>query len=82
MDANIQKFALDTLGRLGSWTSAVMATFGIGGGVGLVKLLAHWPAPYEDSAYGGAIFDTLQDLASNNRIGDRRKRPFGRRDRE
>jgi len=71
---NWEKFILDTLHQMGSWGGSLMATFGLGGGVGLVKLLNHWPAPYEGNAYGGAIFDTLQDLVSNKRVGDRRTR--------
>ncbi len=71
---NWQKFTLDTLHNMASWGGALMTTFGLGGGVGLVKLLNHWPAPYEDNPYGAAIFDTLQDLVSNKRIGERRTR--------
>lgn len=65
---------VDLLTGLKSHTSQLAATFGLGGGVGLVKLLNHWPAPIEGNAYGGAIFDTLQDLVSNKRIGERRTR--------
>jgi hypothetical protein len=50
------------------------ATVGItGGGVGLVKFLRHAPAPRKSSIWAGCLFDTLQDLASNDsRIGERR----------
>ena len=44
-----------------------------GGGVGLIKLAKHWPAPLKKSLRWGAIFDTIQDVMSNNeRIGERR----------
>lgn len=43
-----------------------------GGGVGFIKLMKHWPAPKKRNAKLGAIFDTLQDVISNNeRIGQR-----------
>ena len=54
---------------------AVLAGIGFtGGGVGLVKFLKHAPAPYQDQPWCGAIFDTMQDLVTNNRIGERRTR--------
>ena len=54
---------------------AVLAGIGFtGGGVGLVKFLKHAPAPYQDQPWAGAVFDTLQDLVSNSRIGERRTR--------
>lgn len=68
------QFALDRWHEVSTWGAAVCATFGIGSGVGFVKLLNHWPPPYEDNVYGGAVFDTLQDLATNKRIGERRAR--------
>jgi hypothetical protein len=44
-----------------------------GGGVGLIKLAKHWPAPLKKNLKLGAIFDTIQDVISNNeRIGQRR----------
>ncbi len=49
-------------------------TFGLGGGVGVVKYLKHMPAPYQDQIWWGSCFDTLQDLVSNGRIGERRTR--------
>lgn len=53
---------------------AVAATIGVTGvGVGLVKLLRHAPAPKKSSLWAGCLFDTFQDLASNDsRIGERR----------
>ncbi len=71
---NWQTIAMDLAHALASKATALGATFGLGGGVGLVKLLNHWPAPYEDSPYTGAIFDWVQDLVSNKRIGERRTR--------
>jgi hypothetical protein len=53
---------------------AVAATIGITGvGVGFVKALRHAPAPRRGSLWAGCLFDTFQDLASNDtRIGERR----------
>jgi hypothetical protein len=53
---------------------AVTATVGITGfGVAFVKFLRHAPAPRKDSLWAGCLFDTFQDLASNDsRIGERR----------
>ena len=53
---------------------AVAATIGITGvGVGLVKVLRHAPAPRPGSLWAGCLFDTFQDLSSNDtRIGERR----------
>lgn len=56
--------------------SAIKATItGIGlggGGVGLIKLIKHLPPPPIQAKWRGCIFDTLQDVASNNeRIGQR-----------
>lgn len=53
---------------------AVVAMVGVtGGGVGFVKLLRHAPAPKRSSIWAGCLFDTFQDLASNDsRIGERR----------
>jgi hypothetical protein len=53
---------------------AVAATIGVtGAGVGLVKVLRHSPAPRQGSLWAGCLFDTFQDLASNDtRIGERR----------
>lgn len=53
---------------------AVAAAIGITGfGVGFVKFLRHAPAPRKDSPWAGCLFDTFQDLASNDsRIGERR----------
>jgi hypothetical protein len=43
-----------------------------GAGVGFIKLMKHWPAPVTRNKKLGAIFDTVQDLISNNeRIGQR-----------
>jgi len=54
---------------------AVAATIGVTGvGVGLVKVLRHAPAPRKGSLWAGCLFDTFQDLASNDtRIGERRR---------
>lgn len=50
-------------------------TFGLGGGVGIVKYLRHMPAPFQNQVWWGSCFDTLQDLVSNNsRVGERRTR--------
>jgi hypothetical protein len=56
---------------------AVAATIGVTGvGVGFVKALRHAPAPREGSLWAGCLFDTFQDLASNDtRIGERRRDP-------
>jgi hypothetical protein len=44
-----------------------------GGGVGFVKFLRHAPAPKKSSLWAGCLFDTFQDLASNDsRVGERR----------
>lgn len=44
-----------------------------GGGVGLLKYLKHVPAPKKESLWMGSVFDTVQDVVSNNeRIGQRR----------
>ncbi len=44
-----------------------------GGGVAFIKLAKHWPAPLRKNLRTGAIFDTVQDVISNNeRIGQRR----------
>jgi hypothetical protein len=53
---------------------ALAATIGVTGvGVGLVKVLRHAPAPRQGSLWAGCLFDTFQDLASNDtRIGERR----------
>lgn len=53
---------------------AVAAAIGVtGAGVGLVKVLRHAPAPRKGSLWAGCLFDTFQDLASNDtRIGERR----------
>jgi len=53
---------------------AVAATVGItGGGVAFVKFLRHAPAPRKSALWAGCLFDTFQDLASNDsRIGERR----------
>lgn len=43
-----------------------------GGGVGFIKLMKHWPAPKKQNKKLGAIFDTIQDVISNNeRINQR-----------
>jgi hypothetical protein len=52
---------------------AVLGGIGLtGSGIGLVKFLRHMPSPNKSSLWWGAIFDTLQDLVSNDRIGERR----------
>ncbi len=53
---------------------AAVATVGLTGcGVGFVKFLRHAPAPRKGSVWAGCLFDTFQDLASNDsRIGERR----------
>ena len=69
-----QKFTLDAVDHLLKWMDSMRLTFGLGGGVGLVKLLNHWPPPYDDNVYGGCVYDWLQDLVSNKRVGERRTR--------
>jgi hypothetical protein len=65
----------------GSWLAVMLKTItgtvGVtGGGVGFVKLLRHAPAPRKSSLWAGCLFDTFQDLASNDsRIGERRSDP-------
>jgi len=53
---------------------AVAGAVGVTGfGVGFVKFLRHAPAPKKSSVWAGCLFDTFQDLASNDsRIGERR----------
>jgi len=53
---------------------ALAATVGVTGvGIGFVKFLRHAPAPKKSSLWAGCLFDTFQDLASNDsRIGERR----------
>ncbi len=70
---------LDGAERFVSWSAKhaneLRVTFGLGGGVGIVKYLRHMPAPYQDQIWWGSCFDTLQDLVSNtSRIGERRTR--------
>ena len=52
----------------------VAQTVGLTGfGIGFVKFLRHAPAPRKDSVWAGCLFDTFQDLVSNeSRIGERR----------
>jgi hypothetical protein len=52
----------------------VAGTIGVTGfGVGFVKFLRHAPAPKKSSVWAGCLFDTFQDLVSNDsRIGERR----------
>ena len=63
---------------LAYWVAAslrtVTGTIGVTGfGVGFVKLLRHAPAPKKSSVWAGCVFDTFQDLVSNDsRIGERR----------
>lgn len=54
-----------------AWLGAIGVT---GGGVGFIKFMKHVPAPYQDQIVWGTIFDTIQDLISNSRIGERRTR--------
>ena len=53
---------------------AFAATVGVTGvGIGFVKFLRHAPAPQKSSIWAACLFDTFQDLASNDsRIGERR----------
>ncbi len=43
-----------------------------GGGVGAIKFLKHMPPPLLDNLWRGSVFDTLQDMVSNTRVGERR----------
>jgi hypothetical protein len=60
--------------RIVVYIRAAAGTVGITGfGVAFVKFLRHAPAPRKNSVWAGCIFDTLQDLVSNEtRIGERR----------
>lgn len=50
----------------------IIKTLGLGGGVGILKLVRHWPAPKVVNVWGGAVFDAFQDLTANNdRVGER-----------
>ena len=52
--------------------AAILKTLGLGGGVGILKLIRHWPAPTVGNVWGGAVFDAFQDLTANNdRVGER-----------
>lgn len=66
---NWQPIALWTLLHI----KAIFVSVGFtGSGVGIIKLMKHWPAPKKKNAKMGAIFDTIQDVLSNNeRIGQR-----------
>jgi len=63
---------------IGDWVflhvKMVAQTIGVTGvGIGFVKFLRHAPAPRKDSVWAGCLFDTFQDLVSNeSRIGERR----------
>ncbi len=57
--------------HIAAWFAAIGVT---GGGVGFIKYMKHCPAPYDDQPWWGAFFDTIQDLVSNSRIGERRTR--------
>ena len=61
--------------KAGAWVwdkfSVVSAALGLGSGVGVVKFLKHIPAPHPEQKWAGSVFDTLQDLVSNDRIGER-----------
>ncbi len=52
----------------------LVGTVGLTGfGIGFVKFLRHAPAPKKSSVWAGCLFNTFQDLASNDsRIGERR----------
>lgn len=53
-------------------TKAIIATLGLGGGVGILKFIRHIPAPPVESKWTGAFFDWSQDIAANNdRVGER-----------
>jgi len=60
--------------------SAATGTIGVTGfGIAFVKFLRHTPAPKKSSVWAGCLFDTFQDLASNDsRIGERREDAGGR----
>lgn len=58
---------------LGSHLNAIGTGLGLGSGVGVIKFLRHMPAPRAANLWQGSVFDTFQDLVSNNgRIGERR----------
>lgn len=52
---------------------ATLAAIGFGGGgVGLIKFIKHFPPPPVKAKWRGCVFDTCQDVVSNNeRIGQR-----------
>jgi hypothetical protein len=56
-----------------NWANAVRISMGLGGGVGVIKLLAHIPAPRLGSMVWGTFFDLMADIVSNGRVGERRK---------
>lgn len=63
---------LAVLGKIAWKADAIAASFGLGGGVGLIKFLAHCPPPNIKRRILGGWFDTVQDLVSNrSRIGER-----------
>lgn len=66
-----QSVLLSMWHHVAAWLSAIGLT---GGGVGFIKYMKHVPAPYQDQTQWGAFFDTIQDLVSNSRIGERRTR--------
>lgn len=66
-----QSILLSVYHHIVAWLSAIGIT---GGGVGFIKFMKHVPAPYQDQELWGTVFDTIQDLVSNSRIGERRTR--------
>lgn len=58
-----------------NWANAIRVSMGLGGGVGVIKLLAHIPAPrLGGNWFIGSAFDVAADLLSNGRIGERRNK--------
>lgn len=67
---NWQAFGLWAYSHLKVFFAGIGLT---GGGVGFIKYMKHVPAPLKKSIWWGSVFDTIQDLISNNeRIGQRR----------
>ncbi len=53
--------------------AVTLKAIGFGGsGVGVIKFLKHMPPPLLDNRWRGGIFDMLQDMVSNARVGERR----------
>ena len=55
-----------------NWVTMLAAALGFGSGVGVIKLIKHWPAPPSKRSIMGGFFDAFQDIVSNDeRVGER-----------